>query len=165
MNDSEDLLRPTLSAIDDIADHSRPYSPHAFVVASFIGGPIAAAILFGWNFHKLGQPTKIRWTVIYFGVLALVQMIYPFLLIEEWTVDGLKAIKDQSAQLRWSARIVTLASALACSRIQTKRFEIIVSHGIEPMGALKPSLLAILVSIVISMGFAIAVSAALIALG
>jgi hypothetical protein len=56
--DLDDLLRPVLSADDDVEGLGRPWRPWSLVVLAVFGGLLAAGPLAAWNFRSLGQPRR-----------------------------------------------------------------------------------------------------------
>lgn len=64
----DDLLRKTIDASCDIRIRGAALNPQALWIASLFGGPIAAAIAFGFNAHRLGQ---VRLARVFGGGFAL----------------------------------------------------------------------------------------------
>lgn len=67
----DELLQPTLAPDFDVRRFERPWTPTSIVWVAFLGGPLAAGLLFGVNYRRLARPTAARVAWIAAPVFAL----------------------------------------------------------------------------------------------
>jgi len=142
-DDLDDLYRPTLSASDDVARADKPWDPSSLWVATFFGGGIAGALLFGLNAKRLGVPRQALWlapTLFAAAVAALVAIV----VFEARLADNERIV----------SRIVGVALGAIGWSVQRRRFRTVVAAGGEPGKALLPSLAAIAGAIALHFAFA-----------
>ncbi|MFN0241360.1 MAG: hypothetical protein ACKVWV_00550 [Planctomycetota bacterium] len=56
----DDLLQPTLAPDFDVRRFQRPWTPTSIVWVAFLGGPLAAGLVFGLNYRRLARPSAAR---------------------------------------------------------------------------------------------------------
>lgn len=139
-----DLFRPTLSATDDVARAKAPWDPSSLWMATFFGGGLAAALLFGLNARRLGVGRQALWLVpvLVVATLALAVVVYTY--------------RDElGGETRVVNRVASVLVGAIGWSVQRRRFRTFVTAGGEAGKALLPAIGAILLSIALTFGFAL----------
>jgi hypothetical protein len=150
-----DLFQPTLEEHDDLTQIDKPWNPQTITVLGFFFGMVAAGILFGWNFKRLGEPRKQLPTVVGFLLLNTVMIFVVIFGIGAgwWGQDAKQVIK-------YVGRGLTIVVSLLVARRQTPRYRM-AQYLDAPLGSLwVPGILALVVGTAAQ--FAIAMAAALV---
>ena len=84
----DELYRPSLQSDDEfVHEGPAPWRPNSILVASFFGGPVTAAILFGWNARRLGRPKQTLLLLVAGFNFAVLMAVVTTLLVTQGVVD------------------------------------------------------------------------------
>ena len=140
MEDAE-LLKPSLSAKDDLVGMGRPWNPWHVVLASLWGGPLLAGCFLGRNYAHLGERAKQRWCMLAFVLLWLgSSAVFVHRIDRTLALDREELTKDSAAFIN----MVGLVAALIVAKLQARRFRLFVRCGGDPQGFLGYAVLGIL---------------------
>lgn len=147
----EDLLRPTLDDRHDARGFKKPFDPQSLWFASFFGGPITATLLFTLNAYRLGRSRQ-AWAIgIGFSIVTVVLMLFAVHTTFDAELGTLGQVSDgERTAGRMRSRVLAIAMGAVGYFLQRKRFRLYLHEGRTAAKALLPSILAIIVSIVLS---------------
>lgn len=176
----DDLLRPILTAADDLGGIDRPWNPWSLVFLVFFAGPLVGGALAAWNFKRLGEPGRFAPAMTAFALTWVATIVVAALAHEpERTVSrnvnvrvkrtdvvvpegsvGLGGgagvqpeVPEREVARDWRrlTRVLGLVPALVVARLQRRRFRVFEGTGGDAASLWKPGLLAFGISIVVSL--------------
>jgi len=150
-----DLLQPTLDESYDEPKFQSPWRPWHLIWVAIFGGLVAAAIVYPWNYRRLGQPRHAEWALAVLVPLAVVvPVLSMWYLVHEFGLDGAADVADLAPEDRRSVRLfqraVTFIPAAIFSSLQDKRYRLYEANGGEPGRLLGVALALIFGSLVVS---------------
>lgn len=124
----DDLLRPTLAAEDDPTRMRGAWNPWTLAVLAFLGGPLAAGVLYGENFRRLGKKEYLM------PVLAAALLFAAAAGYAAARLRGFETFAEQEdlRLVRLTTRAASALLSAPLAGLQARRFRIFTGNGGEP---------------------------------
>jgi hypothetical protein len=133
-----DLLRPTLTRLDNMTGFHRPFSPWVVLILVVLAGPLLGTSMLAWNAWRLGLRRQVIPLVLSGPFATLLWGVsIPFVLALSFDEPALLTEESQQLQdLREMYRfILSVLGALVCLivlRGHSRRFRLFVFSGGKP---------------------------------
>lgn len=142
----DELLQPTLASDFDVRRFRCPWTPTSIVWVAFLGGPLAAGLLFGVNYRRLARPSAAQRAWIATPVFALV---VAFGVALAYRVGWLDVNDATHARIyRLLVQFLSIAAGWLVARDQEREFRAYASAGLPVASLWLPGLGAVLLGIV-----------------
>lgn len=140
-----DLFTSVLDERDDLVGFQKPWRPGSLVFLCFFAGPFCGGALMGWNFRKLGMT---RWVWPCWLVFAGAGLLVYGVLASR--MDGRAEVEDHQL-VKNLLRALWILIALVFAHYQKRRFQIFEAGDEEPASLWIPGIIAILVSLLVTL--------------
>jgi len=142
----DELLQPTLSADLDVRLYGRLFRPQSILWPTFFGGPLAAGILFGLNYARMGRrDLALRCWIGGVVVALVVAFCVGWYITEPALTQAVvnRARKPDTAMTRAIIAGISVAIGWFIAKHQEPRFNAWEGRRNEPANLWVPGILAI----------------------
>lgn len=122
----EDLFRPTISPAHDRVQYNAPWNPKRLVFFTVFLGLQATAILFAFNYRKLGMP-KYFWRTLAGGLIV----VFLLLATQATIIDHYDLRGDSARGVRFGLRVLHVALAGLLAWTQSHRYHLARLQDVE----------------------------------